>query len=125
MTNYEKSERKTFKSYSKNLSGFIIKHGVKPIKSGTHYWGIRISEDNGSTWKDFVTVEEALKIYPQFTEEVLTKLRDESLDKDETVFLNEAESFQFRKRIRFYKEFLYNDELIDCLKLWKETNPNN
>ena len=50
---------------------------MKPIKSGTHYWGIRISEDNGSTWKDFVTVEEALKIYPQFTEEVLTKLRDE------------------------------------------------
>lgn len=124
MSNYEKKERKSFKSYSKNLSAFIIEHGIKPIDSGAHYWGIRISEDYGKTWKDYVSIDKALEDYGnEFSKAELIEARDLSLKSDQSVTLADSEKYCFRKRIRFYKEFRYDDELIDCLKLWSETNP--
>ena len=123
MTNNEKKKRKTFKSYSKNLSQFLIDKGVKPIRTGVHYFGIRISEDEGKTWQDFVNIDDAVEKYGgQFSKEDLERLRDESLKKDDVV-RQEGSNLIFRKRVRFYKEFLYNDALIEGLKLWKDTKP--
>ena len=121
--NNEKKERKTFKSYSKNLTSFITDAGIKPINSGAHYWGIRISEEDGSKWKDYVSIDEALKDYGNiFTKDELEDFRDKSL-KEDGIVTDSVTGFLFRKRVRFYKEFRYNKELIDCLKLWNETKP--
>lgn len=123
MTNNEKKKRKTFKSYSKNLSQFLINRGIKPIRTGVHYFGIKISEDEGKTWQDFVSIDDAVKKYgDKFSKEDLEHFRDESFKKDDFV-RDEDSNLIFRKRVRFYKEFLYNDALIEGLKLWKDTKP--
>lgn len=123
MTNDEKKKRKTFKSYSKNLSQFLINRGIKPIRTGVHYFGIKISEDEGKTWQDFVSIDDAVKKYgDKFSKEDLEHFRDESFKKDDFV-RDEDSNLIFRKRVRFYKEFLYNDALIEGLKLWKDTKP--
>lgn len=123
MTNDEKKKRKTFKSYSKNLSQFLIDRGIKPIRTGVHYFGIKISEDEGKTWQDFVNIDDAVKKYgDKFSREDLEHFRDESFKKDDFV-RDEDSNLIFRKRVRFYKEFLYNDALIEGLKLWKDTKP--
>lgn len=123
MTNDEKKKRKTFKSYSKNLSQFLINRGIKPIRTGVHYFGIKISEDEGKTWQDFVSIDDAVEKYgDKFSKEDLEHFRDESFKKDDFV-RDEDSNLIFRKRVRFYKEFLYNDALIEGLKLWKDTKP--
>lgn len=123
MTNNEKKKRKTFKSYSKNLSQFLINRGIKPIRTGVHYFGIKISEDEGKTWQDFVSIDDAVEKYgDKFSKEDLEHFRDESFKKDDFV-RDEDSNLIFRKRVRFYKEFLYNDALIEGLKLWKDTKP--
>ena len=123
MTNDEKKKRKTFKSYSRNLSQFLIDKGIKPIRNGVHYFGIKISEDEGKTWQDFVSIDDAVEKYgDKFSKEDLERLRDESLKRDDSV-RDEDSNLIFRKRVRFYKEFLYNDALIEGLKLWKDTKP--
>lgn len=123
MTNNEKKKRKTFKSYSKNLSQFLVDKGIKPIRTGVHYFGIKISEDEGKTWQDFVSIDDAVKKYgDKFSKEDLEHLRDESLKTDDFV-RREDSNLIFRKRVRFYKEFLYDDALIEGLKLWKDTKP--
>lgn len=124
MTNDEKKKRKTFKSYSRNLSQFLIDKGVKPIRTGVHYFGIKISEDEGKTWQDFVSIDDAVEKYgDKFSKEDLERLRDESLKRDDFVRDDKDSNLIFRKRVRFYKEFLYNDALIEGLKLWKDTKP--
>lgn len=123
MTNDEKKKRKTFKSYSRNLSQFLIDKGVKPIRTGVHYFGIKISEDEGKTWQDFVNIDDAVEKYgDKFSKEDLERFRDESLKRDDFV-RDEDSNLIFRKRVRFYKEFLYDDALIEGLKLWKDTKP--
>ena len=123
MTNNEKKKRKTFKSYSKNLSQFLINRGIKPIRTGVHYFGIKISEDEGKTWQDFVNIDDAVKKYgDKFSKEDLEHFRDESFKKDDFV-RDEDSNLIFCKRVRFYKEFLYDDALIEGLKLWKDTKP--
>lgn len=123
MTNDEKKKRKTFKSYSRNLSQFLIDKGVKPIRTGVHYFGIKISEDEGKTWQDFVSIDDAVEKYgDKFSKEDLERFRDESLKRDDFV-RDEDSNLIFRKRVRFYKEFLYDDALIEGLKLWKDTKP--
>lgn len=123
MTNDEKKKRKTFKSYSKNLSQFLINRGIKPIRTGVHYFGIKISEDEGKTWQDFVSIDDAVEKYgDKFSKEDLEHFRDESFKKDDFV-RDEDSNLIFRKRVRFYKEFLYDDALIEGLKLWKDTKP--
>lgn len=123
MTNNEKKKRKIFKSYSKNLSQFLISQGIKPVRTGAHYFGIQVSEDEGKNWEDFVSIDNAVKKYgDKFSKEDLEHLRDESLKKDGFV-RQEDSNLMFRKRVRFYKEFLYDDALIEGLKLWKDTKP--
>lgn len=123
MMNNEKKKRKTFKSYSKNLSQFLINRGIKPIRTGVHYFGIKISEDEGKTWQDFVSIDDAVEKYgDKFSKEDLEHFRDESFKKDDFV-RDEDSNLIFRKRVRFYKEFLYDDALIEGLKLWKDTKP--
>lgn len=123
MTNNEKKKRKTFKSYSKNLSQFLADKGIEPVRTGVHYFGIKISEDEGKTWQDFVSIDDAVKKYgDKFSKEDLEHLRDESLKTDDFV-RQEDSNLIFRKRVRFYKEFLYDDALIEGLKLWKDTKP--
>lgn len=123
MTNNEKKKRKTFKSYSKNLSQFLADKGIKPVRTGVHYFGIKISEDEGKTWQDFVSIDDAVKKYgDKFSKEDLEHLRDESLKTDDFV-RQEDSNLIFRKRVRFYKEFLYDEALIEGLKLWKDTKP--
>ena len=123
MPNIEKKEKKVFRSYSKNLTQFLVKHGAKPIASGTHYWGVRISQDNGTNWDDYVSISDAIEDYGEYlTAAELADLRDESLKTDKEILLP-GTNLLVRKRVRFYKEFDYA-EIESLLKVWKDTKPN-
>ena len=123
MSNIEKKEKKVFRSYSKNLTQFLVKHGAKPIDSGTHYWGVRISQDNGINWDDYVSISDAIEDYGEYlTSAELTDLRDESLKTDKEILLP-GTNLLVRKRVRFYKAFDYA-KIESLLKVWKDTKPN-
>ena len=115
-------ENRKFKSYSKNLTNFLNQHGLKANKTGVHYWGVRISTNDGATWSEYTSIEEALVDFGfHFSHEKLESLRDESLKTDNSV--SDGQGFLVRKRIRFYSEFDYNEELTSLLQAWKETAP--
>lgn len=119
----EKKANKNFRSYSKNLTQFLIDNGLKPVYGGAHYWGVRISDDNGDTWNDFISIDEALgKFGSIFTKDELTSLRDESLNLDSFVRKGNTDII-IRKRVRFFKEFKHGDELSKLLNVWNDTKP--
>lgn len=125
MTNSDKKKNNTttFRSYSKNLSNFLIKSGLKVINEGVHHYGVRVSPNNGKTWDDFVSIDDCMKVYgDNFSKKELTSLRDDSLAKDSYV-KKEGTDFLIRKRVRFFKEFAHSEELNSLLKEWNETKP--